>query len=139
MKLKVLAYLTRHHNRQTQLLVFEHRDYPEAGTQVPAGTVEPNEDVQTALFREVAEESGLPPARLKVICKLGEFENRERRTIQHVFHLTVSEQTPDKWSHTVGGAGEDGGLVFNYYWVDLKHGIELAGNQHEWVGLIAGY
>ncbi|HLE30393.1 MAG TPA: NUDIX domain-containing protein, partial [Anaerolineales bacterium] len=59
MKHKVLAYITRRRNGRTQLLVFTHRDFPEAGVQVPAGTVEPDEPVEAALFREVHEESGL--------------------------------------------------------------------------------
>jgi NADH pyrophosphatase NudC (nudix superfamily) len=59
MKNKVLAYITRHQNGLKQLLVFEHRDFPEAGVQVPPGTVEPGEPVESALFREVYEESGL--------------------------------------------------------------------------------
>lgn len=38
---KVYAYLT--YGRQ--LLVFKHTDYPEAGLQVPGGTVETGEDI----------------------------------------------------------------------------------------------
>lgn len=39
-KQKVLAYLIREDKGKQQLLVFIHRDYPEAGMQVPGGTVE---------------------------------------------------------------------------------------------------
>lgn len=52
---KVLAYIT-HGNR---LLVFRHPHAPEAGIQVPAGTVEEGEDPGTAVLREAAEETGL--------------------------------------------------------------------------------
>jgi hypothetical protein len=48
MILKVLAYITRTRNGQTQLLVFDHGDDPQAGTQVPAGTVEESETVEAA-------------------------------------------------------------------------------------------
>jgi len=54
-KLKVFAYIIRHKNQQAELLVFEHRDYPEAGIQVPAGTVEDQEALEAALMREVEE------------------------------------------------------------------------------------
>jgi len=33
---RVLAYVTRERNGRTELLVFDHRDDPGAGTQVPA-------------------------------------------------------------------------------------------------------
>lgn len=42
-KQKVLAYVTREIARQMQLLVFTHRDAPEAGIQVPAGPLDPGE------------------------------------------------------------------------------------------------
>ena len=38
---KAIAYVTRQGPAGIrELLVFEHRDYPEAGTEVPAGTVD---------------------------------------------------------------------------------------------------
>ena len=45
--------------RGAGLFVFDHRDHPEAGTQVPAGGVEPGEAVVDAAIREVEEETGL--------------------------------------------------------------------------------
>jgi NADH pyrophosphatase NudC (nudix superfamily) len=62
---KVLAYITRHNC--AQLLVFDHRHSPEAGTQVPAGTVEVAESIEQALWREVEEESGLIRTQLSLI------------------------------------------------------------------------
>jgi ADP-ribose pyrophosphatase YjhB (NUDIX family) len=52
---RVVAYVLR----DRELLVFEHRDFPDAGTQVPAGTVEENEAVEVAVVREVCEETGV--------------------------------------------------------------------------------
>ena len=46
---KVLAYIVR----GDELLVFRHRDYPEAGLQVPAGTIEQGECSRSAVLREV--------------------------------------------------------------------------------------
>ena len=43
---KVFAYITN----QNRLLVFRHLDFPEAGIQVPAGTVMANEDLVTAVL-----------------------------------------------------------------------------------------
>lgn len=52
---KVFAYFTHSH----RLLVFRHADFPEAGIQVPAGTVQPDENSDEAVLREVYEETGL--------------------------------------------------------------------------------
>jgi 8-oxo-dGTP diphosphatase len=131
---KVLAYITRRRDGRTQLLVFDHRDAPDSGTQVPAGTVEDSEDIEAALFREIDEESGLKEVRL--VRKLAEVEETGRDQIRHVFHLTAPEAALDRWSHTVQGRGEDAGLVFDYYWTNNDPGLRLAGNQHQWASQI---
>ena len=129
MKHKILAYITRQRDGATQLLVFTHRDYPEAGVQVPAGTVEPGESIEAALFREVHEESGLRNPVL--VRKLAEYEETTWGNIHHVFHLTAPEGTPESWTYIVHGKGEDNGMVFKYCWTGLDVG--LAGNQAKWL------
>jgi 8-oxo-dGTP pyrophosphatase MutT (NUDIX family) len=52
---KVIIYITR----GERLLVFTHPDFPEAGLQVPAGTIEPGETPADAARREASEETGL--------------------------------------------------------------------------------
>jgi 8-oxo-dGTP diphosphatase len=56
---RVLAYVTREREGHRELLVFDHRDYPDAGTQVPAGRLESGEDLEAGLRRELEEEAGL--------------------------------------------------------------------------------
>ena len=58
---KVYAYIT-HANK---LLVFKHVDFPEAGIQVPAGTMDAGETPEMAVMREVFEETGLKGLVLK--------------------------------------------------------------------------
>ena len=53
---KVTAFIMRERNGVRELLVFKH---PTAGIQIPAGTVEEGEDLETAVKREVYEETGL--------------------------------------------------------------------------------
>jgi len=135
---KVIAYITRQRDGRTQLLVFDHRHHPEAGRQVPAGTVEDGEPVEAALFRELYEESGLKTVRL--VRKLAQFEEAGWNQVRHVFHLIAPddapEDPPDRWSHVVGGRGEDSGMVFEYYWLNNEPDLRLAGNQHRWLNQI---
>lgn len=104
-----------------ELLVFDHVGMPEAGTQVPAGTVRPGESPVAAAQREVAEESGLvlgTPDRF-----LGSFDyfhvQRQERHRRHVYVFIPQHVLPDRWTHTVQSDGEDDGLTFRYYWLPL--------------------
>ena len=45
---KVYAYITS----ENQLLVFKHVDFPEAGIQVPGGTLDAGETPKAAVLRE---------------------------------------------------------------------------------------
>jgi len=53
---KVVAFVTRDLAVNCELLLFKH---PTAGIQLPAGTVEVGEGLETAVLRETAEETGL--------------------------------------------------------------------------------
>ncbi len=53
---KVTAFIIRERNGVEELLVFKH---PTTGIQIPAGTVEAGEDIETAVKREAYEETGL--------------------------------------------------------------------------------
>jgi 8-oxo-dGTP diphosphatase len=121
---RVLAYVTRERHGRTELLVFEHRDHPDAGTQVPAGRIDPGETLEEGLLREVHEETGL--ARVRIVRELpllgdwvaaSQYEN-------HAFELRVDE-APDSWEHEVHGEGDDAGLVFVYRWVGVDTEITL--------------
>ena len=67
---KVTAFIIRERNGITELLVFKH---PIAGVQIPAGTVEKGEDIETAVKREAYEETGLQLVEIENY--LGCFEN----------------------------------------------------------------
>ena len=67
---KVTAFITREKDVVKELLVFKH---PTAGIQIPAGTVEEGEDIETAVKREAYEETGLQFVEIENY--LGCFEN----------------------------------------------------------------
>jgi 8-oxo-dGTP pyrophosphatase MutT (NUDIX family) len=52
---KYICFITRTIDQQTQLMLFNH---PHVGVQIPAGAVEPGEDIEAAARREAAKESG---------------------------------------------------------------------------------
>lgn len=64
---KVTAFVTRGRGAAAELLLFAH---PTAGIQLPAGTVEIMERPETAVVREVEEETGLRDVHLET--RLGE-------------------------------------------------------------------
>jgi ADP-ribose pyrophosphatase YjhB (NUDIX family) len=130
---KVLAYVVRPTASRWQLLVFRHTGDPEAGVQVPAGTVEENEVVEAALWRERFEESGLSDTQVVKVCKLAEVPEPEWHQVRHVYLLQAVAEMPKAWTMVVGGGGEDHGMAFEYYWVAITPGLELAGGQHRWL------
>ena len=96
---RVYAYIT-HKNR---LLVFDHIDFPEAGTQVPTGTIKSDESPNVAVFREAEEETGL--SGFKLISELGNFKYDMTEygisEIQHAwfYHLCYLGIPHESWHH----------------------------------------
>ena len=74
---KVTAFIVRERGGVKELLVFKH---PTAGVQIPAGTVERDEDIETAVKRETAEETGLQFVEIEKYlgCMENELENNQR-------------------------------------------------------------
>ena len=74
---KVTAFITRERNGVKELLLFKH---PTAGIQIPAGTVEEGETPETAVRREVYEETGLRVVKIEksLGCIEKELEENER-------------------------------------------------------------
>jgi ADP-ribose pyrophosphatase YjhB (NUDIX family) len=67
---KVIVYVTY----DRKLLMFRHTQHPEAGIQVPAGTIKLGEEPLAAAIPELAEESGLADAAVEFGEMLGTFE-----------------------------------------------------------------
>lgn len=127
---RVATYVIRHRTGP-ELLVFDHVGIPAAGTQIPAGGIEPGEDPHAAALREVTEETGLDTC--TVVGAVGIDHRPHPATGQprhtHVLHLRVSEDTADTWIHTVRGDGTDTGLQFACRFVPLPLREPLADEQ----------
>jgi ADP-ribose pyrophosphatase YjhB (NUDIX family) len=130
--LRVVAYVLR----GEELLVFDHRDLPRAGTQVPAGRLEPGEALAEGLARELDEEAGIGA---RVVGELGQVTRDHGQDVgtyeTHYFRLETNESR-DSWEHVVQGDGDDAGLVFVYRFVPLTPPPRLAGNQGEFLHLL---
>ena len=137
-KKKVHAYVTREKEGAMQLLVFKHRDTPEAGIQVPGGTVDEGETLEAAILREVQEESGLRHLCIERFLADYIIHVKEKKEYQkrHFFHVTLLTDVKDRWEHIVSAGEEDEGLVFCYEWIDIAKYPELAGKQGEFLHLL---
>ncbi len=128
---KVVAYIT-HDDR---LLVFRHTAFPEAGIQVPAGTMEPGESPESAVLREAQEETGLRG--LKIQAYLGSMDydllqfGGEGEMRRHYFHLQTTEPPPETWRH-VERDPSDGSPIpieFEFFWVVCPAGVPSLNGQ----------
>jgi 8-oxo-dGTP diphosphatase len=126
---RVIAYITRDTDRGRELLVFDDLEHPETGVQLPAGRLDPGEELEPALLREIAEESGLTDVR--IVRHLPGFEDHyANRYENHGFHVVIEGEAPDEWEHQVVGDGDDAGLTFRYRWVPLESEPHLFERQH---------
>lgn len=122
---RVYAYITGPQG----LLILAHPDHPEAGLQVPGGTVEAGETPGQAVLREVEEETTLTEVRIVSLLGQEEFDMRKwgMQEIQkaYFYHLTCREQTPRSWlHHEIHGPPEP--IAFRLYWAELPYvGTEL--------------
>jgi 8-oxo-dGTP pyrophosphatase MutT (NUDIX family) len=126
---RVVAYITRDRDGRRELLVFEHEDFPHLGIQVPAGRLEPGEELERGLLREIEEETGL--RRVRIVRELPGFEDHyTNRYENHAFQVTVDEEAPDEWDHEVFGSGDDAGLTFRYRWMPITPDLRLFDRAH---------
>ncbi len=122
---KVYGYITN----RNRLLVFRHTDFPEAGIQVPGGTVKLEEDFATAALREAIEETGLND--LSIQACLGE-QIRDMKDVgrdeihhRHFYHLLCDGNPPDQWQHdeTDPSNGGPAPIRFEFFWATVPDQI----------------
>ena len=137
---KVVTYIIS----DGKLLVFDHPDIPEAGTEVPAGTIEQGEPPDEAAIREAFEETGLSPLVLRRFLGEREFDAAPfgRDEIHHrfFFHLEYEGDSPDRWRHFEEQPSDgDEPVEFELYWVEMPNEVpELIAGQGDVLHMIAG-
>jgi 8-oxo-dGTP pyrophosphatase MutT (NUDIX family) len=104
---KVTAFITRvqPETNACELLLFIH---PNAGIQIPAGTVEEGEDLQTAVLRETAEETGLLAERVRIRAVIGWRAELPPCATHVVLHKTRVYSRPD---------------LSSFDWAEFRRGI----------------
>lgn len=139
-KRKVFAYITRGTEEQRELLVFEHDGEPEAGLQVPGGTIEDDELLIDALYREVQEETGLPSSVLDFVGKVHKYnyypEHKDKVYERNIFHFEYIGERVDSWEHKVVSDGQDNGRVFTFHWEPVNKLPQLAAEQDKAIELL---
>ena len=125
-KNKAFAYITN----RNRLLVFIHPFAPEAGIQVPKGTIKANERPEIAVLREAFEETGL--SNLIVDCFLGEDERdmsdfgKDEIHHRYFYHLRCEEDPPNNWRHEERDSPDDPKpipIMFEFFWAPLPEGV----------------
>lgn len=137
---KVFAYITRGPEENRELLVFEHKGEPEAGLQVPGGTIEDDEMLIDALYREVLEETGLPRVVLEFVGKVHKYNyypnHKDKVYERNIFHFEYTGEPVDSWEHVVVSDGQDNGRTFQFHWEPVDHLPKLAAEQDKAIELL---
>lgn len=130
---KSYAYIVYNH----KLLIFEHTAYPEAGIQVPGGSVEVGEKPDEAALREAKEETGL--LNLVLVRKLGIVQRDlsdfglEGVQERHYYQLAIEGIPEREWIsyERTPSDGSPGPIEFRFFWADLDQVPHLSGGLDE--------
>jgi 8-oxo-dGTP pyrophosphatase MutT (NUDIX family) len=116
---KVVAYATQ----GDMLLVFTHPAHPDAGIQVPAGTIEHGESPDEAVLREFREETGLSDPEIRSYLGTKDYDmspfGRSEIHRRHFYHIALLEATPSGWTHYETSGGLTAPIEFRFFWAQL--------------------
>lgn len=136
---KVLAYITH----GADLLVFRHPDFPEAGIQVPAGTIEVGEAPDMAVMREAHEETGLINLVMKGFLGKCYYDmspwGGDPSQNRYFFHLDLTGDVQPTWRHSETNSGKSEPIAFEFFWVRMPDEVPelIAGHGQMLSALIA--
>lgn len=139
---KVAAYITC----GNQLLVFSQPEFPEAGIQIPSGTVGEDENFDTAVLREAFEETGLSGLRIQsflgtCVYDMKPITGKNIDIHRHYYHLSIPGPVErSRWQHweRTPSEGATEPILFELYWVDFPDDVpELSGQLEDMLHKLA--
>jgi 8-oxo-dGTP diphosphatase len=105
--------------RRNQLLVFLQPQFPSAGLQVPARTVQPGEQPERAVLREVLEETGIADVTLLRHLGVAQFDARaigkQQMHERHFFLLQAKDAAPERWTRLEQHSGKSHPIEFAFF------------------------
>jgi 8-oxo-dGTP diphosphatase len=122
---KVLAYITH----GEKLLVFTHPKHPEAGIQVPGGSIQGSESTEAAVVREAREETGLHEFEIRSYLGVSDFDltayGRNEMLRRHFYHLEYTGDPPATWRGFEANPsdGSPGPIELEFFWAALPDGV----------------
>ena len=130
---KAFAYITF----DNELLCFKHVDSPNAGIQVPAGTIGKNEKSVEAVLREAEEETGLKKFGIPMFLGCTEFDastiGKTEIHKRHFFHLPFTGiSVSSNWRHNelYSSDSSNGPIRFELFWLPVKEAVASLGFGH---------
>ena len=121
---RVYAYVTS----VKGVLILEHPKHPEAGLQIPGGTVEAGELPEVAVVREVIEETTLQQLSAPVLLGRHTFDMREFDMNEEqdawFFQMHSLKPTRDSWLHEERFPSDSPvatPIPFRLYWANLPY------------------
>ncbi|MGL4574504.1 MAG: NUDIX hydrolase [Burkholderiaceae bacterium] len=127
---KAFAYVVR----RNQLLVFSQPQFPSAGLQVPAGTIEHGEPPERAVLREVQEETGLRDVTLLRQLGITQFDARvigkEQIHERYFFLLSANDAAPERWTHFEQHSGDSQPIEFAFFWMPVSDAKQRLAADH---------
>ncbi|OXS59576.1 8-oxo-dGTP pyrophosphatase MutT (NUDIX family) [Bacillus sp. V-88] len=133
---KAYAYVTRVRDGRLQVLVFQHKDIPEAGIQIPKGTVKEEEDTYSAVIREVKEETGIQKFEVEKLISADFWRNDDGAMHNRYFYKIVCNEKADAWEYNPTGGGEEDGLTFQFFFISSDEEVELIRGHADYLNLV---